>query len=174
MSSLAHTYGQLHGLRSTGLRFFTVYGPWGRPDMAPILFARAILAGERIRVFNRGDMLRDLTYIDDIVEAVTMLVERPYSGDAKARLFNIGHGSPVKLLDFVRALEDALGTKAIVELAPMQKGDVQATYASTERLRAEIGYAPSTPIGTGVARFVQWYRAYYSGTHATAAGESST
>ena len=169
---MAHSYSELYGIRSTGLRFFTVYGPWGRPDMALFIFTRAILAGEPIRVFNGGDMLRDFTYVDDIVEAVTALLERPDPGGQgaqKARLFNIGHGSPVKLMDYVHAIERALGKKARIELAPMQQGDVQATYASTEKLRAEIGYAPSTTIDTGVERFVEWYRSYYAGTGGLAA-----
>ena len=164
---MAYSYGELYGLRSTGLRFFTVYGPWGRPDMALFIFTRAILEGKPIRVFNGGDMLRDFTYIDDIVEAVTALLERPQptaQDSPKARLFNIGHGSPVKLMDYVHAIERALGKKAQIELAPMQQGDVRATYASTEKLRAEIGYAPPTAVETGVARFVEWYRSYYAAT----------
>ncbi|MSQ48857.1 MAG: NAD-dependent epimerase [Betaproteobacteria bacterium] len=164
---MAHSYAELFGLASTGLRFFTVYGPWGRPDMALFLFTRAILEGQPIRVFNGGDMLRDFTYIDDIVDAVTALVEKPHpgaQGGSTARLFNIGHGSPVNLMDFVHAVENALGRKARIELAPMQPGDVQATYASTEKLRAEIGYAPATSIEVGVERFVAWYRSYYAGS----------
>jgi UDP-glucuronate 4-epimerase len=166
---MAYSYGELYGLASTGLRFFTVYGPWGRPDMALFIFTRAILEGRPIRVFNGGDMLRDFTYIDDIVDAVTAIVERPHPGSPKSRLFNVGHGSPVKLMDFVRAVETALGAKAQIELAPMQQGDVQATYASTEKLRAEIGYAPATPVATGVERFVAWYRAHYAGSGGPAA-----
>ena len=161
---MAHSYGELYDLRSTGLRFFTVYGPWGRPDMALFIFTRAMLAGQPIRVFNGGDMRRDFTYIDDIAEAVTAIVERPHPGTPKARLFNVGHGSPVKLMDFVHAVEHELGKKAQIEFAPMQPGDVQATYACTEKLRAEIGYAPSTTIETGVERFVIWYRAHYAGS----------
>ena len=160
---MAESYSALFGIPCTGLRFFTVYGPWGRPDMALFIFTRAILEGKPIRVFNGGDMLRDFTYIDDIADAVTAIVERPHPGVPKARLFNVGHGSPVKLMDFVHAVELALGKKAQIELAPMQQGDVQATYASTEKLKAEIGYVPSTPIETGVARFVAWYREHYAG-----------
>ena len=171
---MAHSYGELYGMASTGLRFFTVYGPWGRPDMALFIFTRAILEGKPIKVFNGGDMLRDFTYIDDITEAVTAIVERPHPGNSagapKSRLFNIGHGSPVKLMDFVRAIERALGRKALIELAPMQPGDVQATYASTDKLRAEIGYAPSTTVETGVERFIAWYRATYAGASAGAGG----
>ena len=131
--------------------------------MALFIFTRAILEGKPIRVFNGGDMLRDFTYIDDIAEAVAAILERPHPGTPGARLFNVGHGSPVKLMDFVHAVELALGKKAQIELAPMQQGDVQATYASTEKLKAEIGYVPSTPIETGVARFVAWYREHYAG-----------
>jgi UDP-glucuronate 4-epimerase len=166
---MAHSYAELYGLACTGLRFFTVYGPWGRPDMALFIFTRAILEGRPIKVFNGGDMLRDFTYIDDIVDAVTALLERADPGGhggEKARLFNIGHGSPVKLMDYVHEIERVLGRKATVELAPMQQGDVRSTYASTNKLRAEIGYTPSTTIETGVARFVEWYRAYYAGVAA--------
>lgn len=169
---MAHTYAESYGLPCTGLRFFTAYGPWGRPDMAYFSFTRAILDGKPIRVFNGGDMLRDFTYIDDVVDAVTAILERPYPG-AKggsqlpspllSRVFNVGHGAPVKLIDFVRAMERALGVKAQIELAPMQTGDVQATYASTEKLRAEIGYAPATPVEAGIERFVSWYKSYYAG-----------
>jgi len=160
---MAESYSASFGIPCTGLRFFTVYGPWGRPDMALFIFTRAILEGKPIRVFNGGDMLRDFTYIDDIAEAVAAILERPHPGTPGARLFNVGHGSPVKLMDFVHAVELALGKKAQIELAPMQQGDVQATYASTEKLKAEIGYVPSTPIETGVARFVAWYREHYAG-----------
>ena len=164
---MAHSYSRLFGMACTGLRFFTAYGPWGRPDMALFIFTRAILEGKPLRLFNGGDMLRDFTYIDDVVEAVVKIVERPFAptgDDAKRRLFNVGHGSPVKLTDFVAAIERALGRKAIVEPAPMQPGDVEATWASTEKLRAEVGYAPSTPIEAGVERFVAWYRSYYAGS----------
>ena len=162
---MARSYGDSFGLATTGLRFFTVYGPWGRPDMALFIFTRAILDGRPIRVFNGGDMLRDFTYVDDIVDAVTTLVELPHpggDGPARSRLFNIGHGSPVKLMDFVRAVERALGRKAQIELAPMQQGDVKATFASTEKLRAAIGYQPGTAIETGVERFVAWFREHES------------
>jgi UDP-glucuronate 4-epimerase len=170
---MAQSYAASRGLHCTGLRFFTVYGPWGRPDMALFIFTRAILEGKPIRVFNGGDMLRDFTYVDDVVDAVTALVERPHPGGREgstARLFNVGHGSPVQLMDFVRAVEHALGAKAQIELAPMQAGDVRATYASTQKLRAEIGYQPSTDIETGVHRFIEWYRAHYAGGRMSAAG----
>jgi len=161
---MAESYGRLYGIPCTGLRFFTVYGPWGRPDMAPFLFARAMLEGKPIRVFNGGDMGRDFTYIDDVVEAVAQLVERPHpaaGGGEKTRLFNIGLGALMNLMDFLRAIERELGVKAQIELAPMQPGDVQATCASTDKLRAEIGYAPATPVAAGVARFIAWYKAYW-------------
>jgi UDP-glucuronate 4-epimerase len=159
---MAHSYARLFGLRSTGLRFFTVYGPWGRPDMALFIFTRAILEGKPIRLFNGGDMMRDFTYIDDIVSATVKLAEQPFpaSGE-RARLFNIGRGSAVKLTDFVRAIEKATGRKAEIELAEMQLGDVQSNLASTEKLRRAVGDAPFTPIETGVERFVAWYRSYY-------------
>jgi UDP-glucuronate 4-epimerase len=170
---MAEAYGRLYGIPCTGLRFFTVYGPWGRPDMALFIFTRAMLEGRPIRVFNGGDMRRDFTYIDDIAEAVAQLVERPHPaarGGVKTRLFNIGLGAPVNLMDFVRAVERELGVKATIELAPMQPGDVQATYASTEKLRAEIGYSPATPVEAGVARFVAWYKTHYAGARPSAAG----
>jgi len=170
---MAESYGASFGVPCTGLRFFTVYGPWGRPDMALFIFTRAILEGKPIRVFNGGDMLRDFTYIDDVVDAIAAMVERPHPGakggphshsSPMSRLFNVGHGAPVKLMDFVREIERVLGRKAQIELAPMQVGDVQATFASTEKLRAAIGYAPSTTIEAGVERFIAWYRAHYAGT----------
>jgi UDP-glucuronate 4-epimerase len=161
---MAESYGRLYGIPSTGLRFFTVYGPWGRPDMAPFIFARSMIEGRPIRVFNGGDMGRDFTYIDDVVEAVVQLVERPHPaarGGEKTRLFNIGLGALMNLMDFLRAIERELGVTAKIELAPMQPGDVQATWASTDKLRAEIGYAPATPVATGVARFIAWCKAYW-------------
>jgi UDP-glucuronate 4-epimerase len=163
---MAQSYSQLYGIPCTGLRLFTVYGPWGRPDMAFFSFTRAILEGKPIRVFNSGNMQRDFTYIDDIVEAMVRIAERPHPGAAAAdrhRLLNVGYGAAVNLLDFVHAIERAAGRKAVIELAPMQPGDVEATWASTERLRAETGYAPATPLEEGIARFVAWYRSYYAG-----------
>lgn len=162
---MARSYAESFGLATTGLRFFTVYGPWGRPDMALFIFTQAILEGRPIRVFNGGDMLRDFTYVDDIVDAVTTLVERPHPGGkgaALARLFNIGRGAPMELMDFVRAIERALGRTAQIEMAPMQQGDVRATYASTDRLREAIGYQPATTVEAGVGRFVDWYRRHYA------------
>ncbi len=168
---MAHTYSHLYGLPATGLRFFTVYGPWGRPDMAPMLFAKAILAGEPIRVFNHGRMERDFTYIDDIVEGVIRCLDKPATADpgfdplhpdpataaAPHRLFNIGNAQPVPLLQFIALLEQALGRSAIRDLQPMQPGDVPATAADTTALAAWVGFRPSTPIEAGVARFAAWF-----------------
>jgi UDP-glucuronate 4-epimerase len=154
---LAHTYSHLFGLNTTGLRYFTVYGPWGRPDMSPFLFAQAILQGKPIQVFNHGDMRRDFTYIDDIVEGTLRVLDRP----ARNAVYNIGNHQPVALLDYIAALERAFGRKAKLEMRPMQPGDVKATYADTSALRAAVGFAPSTPLETGLGRFAQWYREYY-------------
>jgi len=172
---MAHCYSHLYGLPTTGLRFFTVYGPWGRPDMALFLFTRAILAGEPIDVFNHGHMRRDFTYIDDIVEGVLRTLDRvpepdpAWSGDrpdpatsrAPYRVYNIGNHRPVDLLHFIAVIEDALGTKAKVNLLPMQPGDVPETCADVEDLRRDVGFEPNTPIEVGVRRFVEWYRSYY-------------
>ena len=171
---MAHTYSHLYGLPATGLRFFTVYGPWGRPDMAPMLFARAILAGEPIRVFNQGRMRRDFTYIDDIVEGVIRCLDKPANGDptfassrpdpatswAPHRLFNIGNSQPEELLTFIALLGSALGREAIKQLEPLQPGDVEATAADTSGLEAWVGFRPSTPLAEGVERFANWYRNY--------------
>ena len=173
---MAHTYSHLYGLPATGLRFFTVYGPWGRPDMAPMLFAHAILAGEPIRVFNQGRMERDFTYIDDIAEGVIRCLDKPATADpgfdplapdpataaVPHRLFNIGNSQPIALLRFIEVLEQALGREAIRDLQPMQPGDVPATAADTTALEAWTGFRPTTPIETGVARFAQWYRDYHA------------
>ena len=173
---MAHTYSHLYGLPATGLRFFTVYGPWGRPDMAPMLFAKAILAGEPIRVFNQGRMSRDFTYIDDIVTGVIACADKPASADpsfdtaapdpatswAPHRLFNIGNSQPVQLLYFIDLLERALGRQAIRDLQPMQPGDVEATAADTSLLEAWVGFRPSTSIEVGVERFARWYQASYA------------
>ena len=173
---MAHTYSHLYGLPATGLRFFTVYGPWGRPDMAPMLFAKAILAGEPIRVFNQGRMRRDFTYIDDIVTGVIACADKPASADprfdsaapdpatswAPHRLFNIGNSQPVELLYFIDLLERALGRQAIRDLQPMQPGDVEATAADTSLLEAWVGFSPSTSIEVGVERFARWYQASYA------------
>lgn len=161
---MAHSYSHLYGLATTGLRFFTVYGPWGRPDMAPILFTKAILGGEPIKVFNHGKMLRDFTYIDDIVEGVLRVLDKvatPVDSSAPYRVFNIGNNQPVPLLDFIACLESALGVQAQKILLPMQDGDVPATYADTQALAAWVGFAPFTPLEQGVRSFVDWYRGYY-------------
>jgi UDP-glucuronate 4-epimerase len=154
---MAHVYSHLFGVPATGLRYFTVYGPWGRPDMSPVLFARAILAGRPIPVFNRGDMRRDFTYIDDIVEGTLRVLDRP----RPYAVYNIGNHRPVRLTAYIAALEKALGKKAKLKLLPMQPGDVKATYADTRALRKAVGFAPSTPLSTGLARFAAWYKSYY-------------
>ncbi len=172
---MAHTYSHLFGLPTTGLRFFTVYGPWGRPDMAIFLFTKAILAGQPIQVFNHGDMVRDFTYIDDIVEGVLRVIDRPPAGNpnwdglhpdpsgsrAPYKLYNIGNQTPVRLMDFVRAIEKALGKKAVIDFQPMQPGDVQATYADVSDLVQDMGYKPGTTVEEGIARFVEWYVGYF-------------
>jgi len=161
----AHTYSHLYRLPTTGLRFFTVYGPWGRPDMAAWLFTRAILAGEPIRVFNHGRMRRDFTYVDDIVEGVLRVLVRPPApappSGAPYVVYNIGNHEAVELTDFIATLERLLGRAARRELLPMQPGDVEATFADTARLRAATGFAPHTPLAEGLARFVDWYRAWH-------------
>jgi len=176
---MAHTYSHLYGLPATGLRFFTVYGPWGRPDMAPMLFAKAILAGEPIKVFNNGQMRRDFTYIDDIVTGVIACLDKPATADpafdaanpdpatswAPHRVFNIGNAQPTELLHFIQVLEQALGRQAIQDFQPMQPGDVVATAADTSLLEAWVGFKPSTPIALGVERFARWYRQFYDHGH---------
>ena len=175
---MAHSYSHLYGLPCTGLRFFTVYGPWGRPDMAYFSFTRAILAGEPIAVFNHGQMSRDFTYIDDIVAGVLGALDHsPACADdhsAPYRVLNIGSNSPVPLLDFIAELERALGRKARLDLKPMQPGDVPATYADVSRLQALIGTSrPATSLEQGVRRFVAWYRNYYSAPAASNASAST-
>jgi UDP-glucuronate 4-epimerase len=172
---MAHTYSNLYDLPTTGLRFFTVYGPWGRPDMALFKFTRAMLAGESIPVFNYGKHRRDFTYIDDVVEGVVRVLGRPatsnpkWSGDnpdsgsslAPWRVYNIGNNSPIELMDYIGALEKALDVKADMEFLPLQPGDVPDTYADVEDLVSEFNYKPATSVETGVSRFVEWYRGYY-------------
>ena len=172
---MAHTYSHLYGLPTTGLRFFTVYGPWGRPDMAPFVFTRAILAGEPIAVFNNGRMRRDFTYIDDIVEGVVRVLDSvarpnpdwsgqtpdPGSSAAPYRLYNIGNNQPVELLDFIAVLEECLGRRAKKDFQPLQAGDVPETWADVDDLAQAVGFRPTTPLREGIARFVEWYRAYY-------------
>ena len=173
---MAHTYSHLYGLPTTGLRFFTVYGPWGRPDMAPILFTKAILAGEPIKVFNHGRMQRDFTYIDDIAEGVVRIADQPAQPSpafdpaqpdpatswAPYRLYNIGNHHPVSLMDYIEAIERCLGKKAEKHFLPMQAGDVAATSADVSALRQAVGFAPGTTVEEGVRRFVEWYRSYYT------------
>jgi UDP-glucuronate 4-epimerase len=172
---MAHTYSHLYGLPTTGLRFFTVYGPWGRPDMALFLFTKAILEGRPIDVFNEGRMRRDFTYVDDIVEGVVRTLDRvatrndawsgaepdPGTSAAPYRLYNIGNHSPVDLLDMIETLEACLGRRAERRLLPMQPGDVPATCADVDDLTRDVGFAPSTPLSMGIARFVEWYRGFY-------------
>jgi UDP-glucuronate 4-epimerase len=172
---MAHTYSHLFRVPTTGLRFFTVYGPWGRPDMALFLFTRAILDGRPIDVFNHGRMVRDFTYVDDIVEGVIRVVDRPAdpnpafdaaspdpaTSNAPYRVFNIGNSQPTPLADYIEAIEDALGKKAEKNYLPMQPGDVPATSANTDELDAWVGFKPGTPVREGVRRFVAWYRGYY-------------
>lgn len=160
---MAHSYAHLFGLPVTGLRFFTVYGPWGRPDQAPMLFTKAILAGTPIKVYNEGRMQRDFTYVDDIVEGVVRVLARPPAGGEgpPAALFNIGNSEAVLLTDFIATLARVLGREPVCELLPMQPGDMAATYASIDRLREATGFAPRTSLATGLARFAAWYRDFY-------------
>ena len=170
--AMAHSYSHLYRLPTTGLRFFTVYGPWGRPDMAPALFADAMLSGRAIRVYNEGRMTRDFTYVDDIAEGVLRVLDKPATpnpaydpanpdpstSSAPWRLFNIGNSTPVPLLEFIAALEHALGIRALRELLPHQPGDVLATHADTSALEAWVGFSPATSLADGVQRFIDWYR----------------
>ena len=172
---MAHAYSHLYQLPTTGLRFFTVYGPWGRPDMAPWMFTKAILEGRPIKVFNNGDHLRDFTFVTDIAEGVVRASDHiatpdpawnsdapdPASSNAPFRIYNIGNSEPVRLMDFIEAIEDAAGRKAIKEFLPMQPGDVHATYADMSRLEQAVGWRPYTPIREGVAAFVEWYRTWH-------------
>ena len=172
---MAHTYSHLYGLPTTGLRFFTVYGPWGRPDMALFLFTKAMLAGEPIQVFNHGRMVRDFTYIDDIVEGVVRVIDHPPAGNAAWsgkepdpssspapwKVYNIGNNNPVPLMDFIAAIEEALGIEARKEYLDIQPGDVPATCADVQDLVRDLHYRPDTPVREGVARFVHWYRDYF-------------
>ena len=172
---MAHSYANLYGLPTTGLRFFTVYGPWGRPDMAYFSFAKAIFEKTPIQIFNHGQLMRDFTYIDDIVEGIVRLVDKPATAhdnfEKKApdsglsnvpyRLFNIGNNEPVTLMDFITTIEDAVGQEAVKEFLPMQPGDVMATYADTARLEEWVGFKPDTPLKTGIDKFIAWYKDYY-------------
>ena len=161
---MAYTYSHLYGIPATGLRFFTVYGPYGRPDMAYYSFTKAILEGKPIKVFNNGDMYRDFTYIDDIVTGIVNVMKRPPVMDengAPHKVYNIGNNKPEKLMDFIKTLEKCLGKEAIKEYHPMQAGDVYQTYADVTELMQDFDFKPDTPIGVGLARFVEWYREYY-------------
>jgi UDP-glucuronate 4-epimerase len=158
---IGHTYAHLFKIPSTGLRFFTVYGPWGRPDMAAFLFTRAIIAGEPIKVFNRGEMWRDFTYIDDIVGGVVRALDRPAGGTPPHKIYNLGNHKSEKLTDYIAAIEHALQRKAFIQLEPMQPGDVQSTYADIEASRRDLGFEPTTPISVGVPKFVDWYKEFY-------------
>jgi len=172
---MAHSYAHLYKLPCTGLRFFTVYGPWGRPDMALFKFTKGIIAGEPIPVFNEGKMIRDFTYVDDIVEGVVRVIDHtavpnpdwsgntpdPATSYAPFRVFNIGNNNPVQLMRYIEVLEQCLGKKAILDLLPMQAGDVPATSANTEALESAVGFRPDTTVETGIARFVEWYKSYY-------------
>jgi UDP-glucuronate 4-epimerase len=172
---MAHCYSHLFNLPTTGLRFFTVYGPWGRPDMALFLFTRAIIAGKPIDVFNYGEMKRDFTYVDDIVEGIVRVIDNPPSGNpqwsganpdpsgskAPYKVYNIGNSSPVRLMDFIEAIEEAIGRKAQKNMMEIQPGDVPATWADTTDLERDLGYKPDTPIKVGVRRFVDWYKDFY-------------
>jgi UDP-glucuronate 4-epimerase len=158
---ISYTYAHLYGIRQTGLRFFTVYGPWGRPDMAPMLFASAISKGEPIRVFNNGEMARDFTYVDDVVDGVIRALDRPATGEPPHIVYNLGNHRSEKLMDFIAAIETAMGRKAEMKFEPMQPGDVPVTYADIDATRAALGYEPRTPISQGVPKFAAWYKAYY-------------
>lgn len=173
---MAHSYSHLYNIPTTALRFFTVYGPWGRPDMAMFLFTKAIIEGKSIKVFNNGDMLRDFTYIDDVTESLSKLINKPAtpnkqwngfapqtdSSSAPYRVYNIGNANPIKLIDYIKALEEAIGIKAIKEMMPMQPGDVLATHADTTKLIIETGFKPKTSVEDGVKMFVSWYINYYN------------
>jgi UDP-glucuronate 4-epimerase len=157
-----HTYAHLYGIPSTGLRFFTVYGPWGRPDMAPFIFARAVSAGDPIKVFNHGEMWRDFTYIDDIVDGILRALDRPATGTPPHALYNLGNHRPEKLTDFIAQIEKALGRKAVMDMQPIQPGDVPTTYADIAASKQELGFEPRTPISEGIPRFIEWFRGYNS------------
>jgi UDP-glucuronate 4-epimerase len=173
---MAHTYSHLFGVPTTGLRFFTVYGPWGRPDMALFLFTDAILKGEPIRVFNHGKMERDFTYVDDIVSGISKMLDTPPKpgknwdpehpdpsfSSAPYRIYNIGNNSPVKLLDFIKAIEDTTGKKAIMKMEDIQPGDVEKTWADVDDLISDFNYKPATPVSKGIEHFIKWFRSYYN------------
>jgi len=156
-----YTYAHLFGIPMTGLRFFTVYGPWGRPDMAAFLFTRAIVAGEPIKVFNKGEMWRDFTYIDDIVNGVVRALDRPAQGTPPCKIYNLGNNKVEKLTDYIRLIEESLQRKAVMQFEPLQPGDVPKTSADIDASRRELGFEPTTPISVGIPKFVAWYKDYY-------------
>ncbi len=158
---MAHTYSHLYSIPSTGLRFFTVYGPWGRPDMAYFLFTKAILGNKPIKIFNHGDLYRDFTYIDDIVEGVLKVIDGAPSQTPPYKVYNIGNSEPVKLMDFIETIEKAWGKKALKEYHDMQPGDVYKTYADVSELKKDFGYAPKTSVAEGIGEFVKWYKSFY-------------
>jgi UDP-glucuronate 4-epimerase len=158
---IGYTYAHLYKIPVTGLRFFTVYGPWGRPDMAAFIFTRAILAGQPIQVFNHGEMWRDFTYIDDIVNGVVRVLDRPAAGTPPCKVYNLGNHRSEKLTDFIGEIEKALGRKAQFQLEPIQAGDVPSTYANIEASTRDLGFEPITPISVGIPKFIAWYREYY-------------
>jgi len=160
--AMANSFAAVHGMKLSGLRFFTVYGPYGRPDMAPFKFTKAILKGDPIQVFNNGNLIRDFTYVDDIVDGISRIMEVPPEDNQNGnQIYNIGRGEPVALLDFMKSVENACGKKALLENLPMQKGDVYQTYASTEKLRRHVGYQPKVSLDEGMIAFVDWYRGFY-------------
>jgi len=175
---IAHSYAHLYGLPSTGLRFFTVYGPWGRPDMALFLFTKAMMNDEPIDVFNHGNMVRDFTYVDDLVEGISMAIDSPAkpneswdaqdpdpaSSNVPYKIYNIGNSKPVPLMDYIQAIEKALGKKAKLNMMPMQDGDVQSTFADTNKMQKDLGYKSVTSVEDGVAKFVDWYKLYFKDT----------
>ncbi|MGM9694628.1 MAG: NAD-dependent epimerase/dehydratase family protein [Alloprevotella sp.] len=158
---MAHAYSKLYGIPATGLRFFTVYGPWGRPDMAPFLFLRNVLAGQPIRVFNHGDLSRDFTYVDDIISGVMSLLDHIPSDSVPHIVYNIGHSSPVRLMDFIREIERVAGRPAVMKMEEMQPGDVYSTFADTTRLQQATGYVPRVALPEGISRFYDWYVGFY-------------
>lgn len=158
---LAHSYSTLYGFQTTGLRFFTVYGPWGRPDMAPMLFASAIAENQPIKVFNNGEMQRDFTYIDDVVEGIVRVVQYKNPEKVPNKIFNIGNSQPIQLMEFIALMEKNMNRKAALQMMPMQPGDVKVTYASTESLKQATDYSPTTSLSDGIIKFVDWYKKYY-------------
>ena len=173
---MAHSYSHLYGLNITGLRLFTAYGPWGRPDMAPSLFAKGIIDGDVIKLFNNGEMSRDFTFVDDIVEGIIRVLDNPATANLKwnanspdpsssyvnYRIYNIGNSKSIKLMDFVKCIENAVGKKAKIKFLPMQDGDVLSTYADTSEIQSAVGFKPSTPLQKGIDAFIDWYREYYA------------